>query len=426
MVRKVKNILMLCVVVALTGQVYWDFFVEGFRVSAAVILLPILLLTLVRDEDAAEVGGWLALFILLFRTLVEVASGAPWSSAIIAVLPGAMYYAAYCLLFQMLVPETQEKASIWLIPALAFCDFAANCLEATLKSGVIFTGGAAPFFGGLAAVAITRSILAFLALAGEGRYRALLTDAQHEARYQRLFMMKTGLKSEVYFMRKNTEDVEAVMSGAYRLYEELSALGVPESAQKLSLTIARDVHEIKKDYFRIIQGLEQEIGDTKDEDGMSLSDLLQILKDSVARMLRKKKLPVTLGFAYGEDFVTRQHYALMTVLKNLVTNAVEAIESTGRPGRVMLRALREGDEVCFVVTDDGCGIAARDLGHIFRMGYSTKFDEKTGSIYRGVGLAGVKMTVEEQLDGSIEVSCPPGGGTRFEVRLPRQKLEEDV
>ncbi|MDQ9884266.1 hypothetical protein RFX61_06875, partial [Acinetobacter baumannii] len=68
------------------------------------------------------------------------------------------------------------------------------------------------------------------------------------------------------------------MSNAYRLYERLSAMDVPDDMKKMSLSIARDVHEIKKDYIRIIQGIEQEISEEYDEKQMSFQDLLQILE----------------------------------------------------------------------------------------------------------------------------------------------------
>ena len=58
------------------------------------------------------------------------------------------------------------------------------------------------------------------------------------------------------------------------------------------------------------------------------------------------------------------------------------------------------------------------------MGFSTKFDYKTGNIYRGVGLSGVKMTLEEQLGGTITVQSSLGEYTTFTVEIPRQKLEE--
>ena len=93
---------------------------------------------------------------------------------------------------------------------------------------------------------------------GEKHYRILLTKEEHENRYQRLFLMTTSLKNEVYFMKKNSEEIESVMSNAYRLYEKLSELGVPEETKRMSLAIARDVHEIKKDYLHIMQGIENE------------------------------------------------------------------------------------------------------------------------------------------------------------------------
>ena len=78
-------------------------------------------------------------------------------------------------------------------------------------------------------------------------------------------------------MKKNSEEIESVMSNAYRLYEKLSELGVPEETKRMSLAIARDVHEIKKDYLRIMQGIENEIG-AEGGERMSLQDLFKILK----------------------------------------------------------------------------------------------------------------------------------------------------
>ena len=88
--------------------------------------------------------------------------------------------------------------------------------------------------------------------------------------------------------------------------------------------------------------------------------------------------------------MTEEHYELMAVLKNLVNNAIEAIESDRKIGTICIEEhLRNGNYI-FCVTDDGPGISPRHLPNIFKMGYSTKFDHKTGNIFRGVGLYGVK------------------------------------
>ena len=102
--------------------------------------------------------------------------------------------------------------------------------------------------------------------------------------------------------------------------------------QQMGLEIARDVHEIKKDYIRIIQGIEEAIEEESNEETMSLQDLLRILESSTYRTMAEKKLDIRLMFDCRDNFMTQEHYQLMTILKNLVGNAVEAIESTKKVG----------------------------------------------------------------------------------------------
>lgn len=114
----------------------------------------------------------------------------------------------------------------------------------------------------------------------------------------------------------------------------------------------------------------------------------------------------------------------MAVLKNLVNNAIEAIETKKKSGTIHIIEKREEDRFVFRVLDDGPGISGRHLPNIFKMGYSTKFDERTGNIYRGVGLCGVKNAVEEQFKGSICVKSTMGKGTEFRIEIPAAVLEE--
>ena len=246
-------------------------------------------------------------------------------------------------------------------------------------------------------IAAVRTLFVALALIGEQQYRLLLTKADHESRYQRLFLMTTGLKTEIYLMHKNTEEIERVMSNAYKLYEQILEKDLPREMQQMGLEIARDVHEIKKDYIRIIQGIEEAIEEESNEETMSLQDLLRILESSTYRTMAEKKLDIRLMFDCRDNFMTQEHYQLMTILKNLVGNAVEAIESTKKSGMIWIREYKKDGNYVFEVADDGPGISEKHLPRIFNMGYSTKFDEKTGNIYRGVGLCGVKNAVEESL-----------------------------
>ena len=75
----------------------------------------------------------------------------------------------------------------------------------------------------------------------------------------------------------------------------------------MSLSIARDIHEIKKDYIRIIQGIEEEISEEYDEKRMSFQDILKILEDTTYHMLEAKNVHIQLEFRCSDNFMTEEH-----------------------------------------------------------------------------------------------------------------------
>lgn len=115
---------------------------------------------------------------------------------------------------------------------------------------------------------------------------------------------------------------------------------------------------------------------------MEFRDLLKILEETTHHFTEDRGLSVRLDFRCRDNFITDEHYELMAVLKNLVTNSIEAIASGRKKGTVSIEEFRQGDDYVFLVTDDGPGISPRHLPNIFKMGYSTKFDRKTGNISR--------------------------------------------
>jgi len=115
------------------------------------------------------------------------------------------------------------------------------------------------------------------------------------------------------------------------------------------------------------------------------------------------------------------HTALLTVLGNLVDNAVDAVAAGGseRDPRLVVVQLEGNDhEVNLSVWDTGPGIPPDRLEHVFVDGYSTKAPR--GGLRRGVGLALVHRLVL-RAGGSIVVTSEKGA--RFDVRLPLDQLE---
>ena len=93
------------------------------------------------------------------------------------------------------------------------------------------------------------------------------------------------MKTELYFLKKDAEDIEKVTLKAYQIYEQLCALPEQKALAALSLSVARDMHEIKKDNLRIIRGLESEVEGAYDQREMSLKNLLHLLTVSTNQML---------------------------------------------------------------------------------------------------------------------------------------------
>jgi two-component system sensor histidine kinase YcbA len=150
---------------------------------------------------------------------------------------------------------------------------------------------------------------------------------------------------------------------------------------------------------------------------MALRDLLTILEVTTRQMLGSDRADIRLECRYQENIPIREHYRVLSILKNLVTNAVEAIQSASGHGSVRVDAAVEGDALSLSVCDDGPGIAPRAMKMLFQVGYSTKFDPDTGNLNRGVGLSAVQFLIEE-LGGTIQVQSQPGQGAQFFVSLP--------
>jgi PAS domain S-box-containing protein len=106
---------------------------------------------------------------------------------------------------------------------------------------------------------------------------------------------------------------------------------------------------------------------------------------------------------------------LTQVLVNLLENAVKF---TPDGGRVEVAARCVGEEVEVQVRDNGCGIAAELLPHVF-----DPFQQGQAGIDRAGGGLGIGLTLAQRLTvlhgGRIEAaSGGPGTGSTFTVRLP--------
>jgi len=98
------------------------------------------------------------------------------------------------------------------------------------------------------------------------------------------------------------------------------------------------------------------------------------------------------------------------VVLAMVINAIDAMPHEGNLW--ISTRVTAGSEIELVIRDDGIGIPAEHLPHIFEPFYTTK--ESGGS---GLGLA-ISQNIVERHGGHIEVNSVVGQGTTFKILLP--------
>jgi PAS domain S-box-containing protein len=100
------------------------------------------------------------------------------------------------------------------------------------------------------------------------------------------------------------------------------------------------------------------------------------------------------------------------VLLNLVRNSIDALlESPEESQRLSMRTWVDGDQALVAVEDNGPGISADRIMHLFHPFFTTK----EGGM--GMGLA-ISQTIVENHDGRIWAESEPGHGSTFYVSLP--------
>jgi Signal transduction histidine kinase len=107
-------------------------------------------------------------------------------------------------------------------------------------------------------------------------------------------------------------------------------------------------------------------------------------------------------------------YKIQQAIMSLLINSIEAMPNGGK---IIIKVSTEGNYVIIRITDEGIGIAAKDLPHIFEPFYTTK-EASTGT---GLGLAVVYGIITNH-KGKVEVEKTSNQGTTFKVVLPQTKI----
>jgi Osmosensitive K+ channel histidine kinase len=415
--KNLSRTMFLVFVVVIMSQVNIHIFTDDFKVTIAAIVIP-LFVYLIEGISIIQLTFVSAFAILGARILGHLILTGGTGLEIYSYLPETIFYCTYGLLLLVYDSASEHKYELkYFIPAVAVIDYFCNTLELSIRIHMAAFRPDAQFV--IVAVAVSRAVILWVILEGFGRYRLTLLSRAHAERYQRLLILMSRLSGEVLWMKKNIAGIESTMSTSYGLYDNLQEQGNP--AAEDALTVAKDIHEVKKEYYLIMRGLSEALEEEVNEEGMAVDEIYTILINAVNDEFAGTGKKITVNVNSEDRLFTKETYIFLSVFHNLMTNAVEA---SGENGIFMsIEEHRRGDEYVFLFHDDGAGIADKYRESIFRPRFSTKIDYETGVVNRGLGLPIIKGMIEENLHGTISL-LPCEKGTSFEIAIPAEELTE--
>jgi two-component system sensor histidine kinase YcbA len=409
------------------GQVNFYPFGTDFRITIGVVVFTFLLLYFHSIPIIASsiVTG---VSVLGLRVGIDVfANAISMDAAFYKHLPGMIYYITYGIIIEGARFRKLFEKPIYFIMALTTADILSNIFELIIRNQLNNNNSFDVIFSTIMLAAVIRSCLV-LALFWIIKYYSLfVTKEEHQKRYKELLILTSKLKSEIFFLKKSMQDIENAMAKSYRIYNAIkdsNPMGKDEmkkvTADCLDLSI--DIHEIKKDYNRIVISMEKLMPAGDIHKAMRISEIFETIEDIFTRYIEVINRDIIISFELERDFRVSEYFIIMSILNNLIQNSIEACFRIDSYVRV--RCFLCENMVIFTVRDNGKGISKEERELIFEPGFTTKFNPETGHVSTGLGLTHIRILLEH-LEGKVLINEDSETFTEFIIEIPVSRVVYD-
>lgn len=155
---------------------------------------------------------------------------------------------------------------------------------------------------------------------------------------------------------------------------------------------------------------------------VSVARIIEDVSASFRDVAFKKGVALKVELNRGDDlFIDADGSKTSIVLSNLVKNA---ITFTNEGGQVVIRGEKQTDFVKVMVEDNGVGIPAKDLPHIFERFYQVESHLTRRHGGMGLGLSVAKVMIEMH-GGRIWAESAEGAGSTFTFLLPIEQKKPE-
>lgn len=229
-----------------------------------------------------------------------------------------------------------------------------------------------------------------------------------------------AFKRERRFTSDASHELRTPVTVVRACAEELMAReALPAAAQmplNTILTECRRMQRLIEQMLTLTRGQEGRISLEKER--ISVQDVLESVACAVEEAASAAGIRIELDVPAGLTIVADQSLFSQLML-NLTENAVKY----GRQnGRIRLSAQEEPGKILLCVQDDGIGISAKDLPHIFeRFFRADTARDRSGT---GLGLS-IAQWIAQSHGGVVTAESTPGAGTAFFVHWPDSVPDEN-
>ena len=312
---KTKKYIVISLIVSLFAEIYFYPLESQLKFSVGVIIFNLSVL-IMDDMSEVKMAFLCGLAIFIMRNIFGILLSQYGIIDIIASnFPSLVYYLIYGAFIKLTKVRKYKDRIVNTILLLTLIDSISNIFEALMRNGINLYSIRIIFLAGF-----IRAFLSYLVYLTYNKQKLFIIDSEHQQRYTELNLLISNIQAEMFYLKKSMKDIEKVMSKSYCLYETYK---YNDDLREKTLDIAREVHEIKKDHYRILKGFESLIDNFENQDAMTLSSIFTIINDNTSRYIKESNKEIVISFQFKNDFTIRAYYNLFVILNNLIINSID-------------------------------------------------------------------------------------------------------
>ncbi|MEJ9319145.1 sensor histidine kinase [Halalkalibacterium halodurans] len=422
-------ILSMLLFVPIAGEINFYPVNETFRVSLGPPIFFLFLLFL-RNTAAIVPGFFTAIAVVVFRVFLDTLhADFYWVDSFEIHYPTFFFYFTYSLLFSLAKVQRFHEQPLIIFLFGIIIEILADTAEFIAQYfafGVMVTKDS---IFQILLIAFSHSFIVLGVFSMMKLYETRSRELEIRKRNEHMLLLISNLYEESVHLKKTLQNSEDITSKVFGLYREMKRLQSEhmdqvnphlEKISKRLLEISGEVHEIKKDNQRIFAGLSKLISNESYVDYIEIGQIIKMIvrtNEKYAQLLGKE---IDFHYSIQGEHPPYHIYTHLSIINNLVANAVEAIDGKGM---LTIRVKALGQTVEFRIEDDGPGIPDKHRALIFKPGFTSKFDH-TGKPSTGIGLTYVHDMVDK-LGGTVVYERGQGGkGSVFTIQLPMKNVVE--